>query len=184
MGTLALYGLKGMTDKAQCTALLAHAAVEVWGLHRLPAIIRLSAGKPVFRCQPELHFNLSHSGSFALCALSDEPVGVDIEAVRPRREGLARRILSPGEFAWYEGHGASAEALLTLWTRKEALCKRSGQGLSFPVREITPPLPEDPSGPPYLLSAAGSGWVASVCAAVPPSAGIIWLSPEELASNR
>ena len=32
--------------------------------------------------------SLSHSGGYALCALSEFPVGVDIELVKPHRPGL------------------------------------------------------------------------------------------------
>lgn len=48
----------------------------------------------------ELHFNLSHSGELALCALSYQgPVGIDIEKVKPisRLEGMMARCLSAGE---------------------------------------------------------------------------------------
>lgn len=177
---LKLYGLRGMTDKAQASALLARGAVEAWGLHKLPAVVKLAAGKPVFRGEPELHFNLSHSGSFALCALSDHPVGVDIEALRPRREGLAESILSPEELTWYHTQGSTTQALLTLWTRKEALCKYRGTGLTFPVRDVVPPLPGDPAGPPFIRSISGGGWTASVCAELVTPDEIVWLTPEEL----
>ena len=35
-------------------------------------------GKPYFEGDP-MYFSLSHSGSFALCAVSDRPVGADLE---------------------------------------------------------------------------------------------------------
>ena len=180
VGMLKLYGLRGMTDKAQASALLARSAVETWGLHKLPAVVKLAAGKPVFRGEPELHFNLSHSGNFALCALSDRPVGVDIEALRPRRDGLAEYILSPTELEWYHAQGSTTEALLTLWTRKEALCKYRGTGLTFPVRDITPPLPGDPAGPPFVRSMSGGGWTASVCAELVATDEIIWFTHNDL----
>lgn len=177
---LALFGMTGLTQRSDATLLLARAAARTWGLHRLPATIRLAAGKPVFQDAPELHFNLSHSGSFALCALSDAPVGVDIEAVRPRRPGLAEHILSPAERTWYQANGGDDAALLTLWTRKEALCKKQGSGLTFPVRDITPPLPDVPWGESGMTSFSGGGWVASLCGSGPPPDPITWWTCEEI----
>ena len=173
-----LYGMAGITRKEQAqNELLPRAVSEFWGLSELPAVTKLALGKPVFQSAPELHFNLSHSGTFALCALSEQPVGVDIEVLRPRREHLAEQILSPGELDWYQKNGADPAALLTLWTRKEAWCKKSGQGLTFPVREITPPLPGD-GDEKIMRSYAGEGWRAAVCGAWPYAAEIIWLTPQ------
>ena len=172
-----LFGMSGLTGRDQAkTLLLPRSALELWQLPKLPAVIRLAGGKPVFREQPELHFNLSHSGSLALCALSEEPVGVDIEQIRPRRPGLAEYVLSPEEQLWYRDHGTDDAALLLLWTRKEAWCKRSGKGLTFPVREITPPLPGTSD---ELRSYRGDGGVASVCGCAPLPAEITWLAPTE-----
>ena len=126
-----LYGMAGITRKEQAqNELLPRAVSEFWGLSELPAVTKLALGKPVFQSAPELHFNLSHSGTFALCALSEQPVGVDIEVLRPRREHLAEQILSPGELDWYQKNGADPAALLTLWTRKEAYVKRCGDSLA------------------------------------------------------
>ena len=175
-----LYGLTGLRRKSDATLLLSRAAAKTWGLQTLPEVVRRSTGKPFFRKQPELHFNLSHSGSLALCALSDAPVGVDIEVLRPRREGLAQRILSPEELAWYQNHGEDPAVLLTLWTRKEALCKKNGTGLTFPVRDIQPPLPGSPWGEPAITSFRGEDWVASVCGSGPLPASIQWWSVETL----
>ena len=36
-------------------------------------------GKPYLKGREDLHFNISHSGNFVLCALGECPLGVDIE---------------------------------------------------------------------------------------------------------
>lgn len=36
-------------------------------------------GKPYLAKEPDIHFNLSHSGEWAVCAISSSPVGVDIQ---------------------------------------------------------------------------------------------------------
>ncbi len=91
-----------------------------------------------------LHFNVSHSGDYALYAISpDLEVGVDVELPRIRRtDALARRFFAPGEqerlFALDEP--ARAVAFFKLWTCKEAFLKATGEGLSRSLRsyEINP----------------------------------------------
>jgi phosphopantetheinyl transferase len=93
-----------------------------------------SDGKPGLAGSPSLQFNLSHSGSVALYALSAAgPVGVDVEA-RPasshRRDelALAARALGAGEAARLArlDPGARRREFLRAWTRHEAALKCSG----------------------------------------------------------
>ena len=58
---------------------------------------RMCFCKPYFPRHEELHFNLSHSGALALCALDAAPVGVDIQVIKPLRPALPRRVCSPRE---------------------------------------------------------------------------------------
>ena len=83
----------------------------------------------------ELQFNLSHSGSWAMIAVSlDIPVGIDLE--RPRRFAsaarfgrLVQRICSPAEQAAVAAAGDPEAFLLRLWVRKEAVVKAEGTGV-------------------------------------------------------
>lgn len=85
-------------------------------------------------CAPA--FNLSHSGSLALLAVSEDAglLGVDIEFHRPVRnfQGLATRNFAPPEAARLPGlEGAElAGEFYDLWTLKEAFVKARGDGLS------------------------------------------------------
>ena len=53
-------------------------------------------GKP--ECDNGLCFNISHSGSYVLFALSDSEVGCDIEKIQKVRWKLAKRFFSEGEY--------------------------------------------------------------------------------------
>lgn len=91
-------------------------------------------GKPGLTGGP--HFNLSHSGSTAALAVCRAaPVGIDIEYWRPVEEGLARRFFSNGEIAELSAlPPAQQEAgFFACWTRKEAVIKAVGLGLSMPL---------------------------------------------------
>lgn len=95
-----------------------------------------SHGKPSLRETQGLEFNMSHSGDLALVAVSrNEPVGVDIEVSRqmPRARELARRYLHPDEIRTIETvpPDSRSPVFLTCWTRKEAVLKSTGAGLTL-----------------------------------------------------
>ena len=117
-------------------------------LHCAPSTIRFTyaaQGKPALAEQPssqQLHFNVSHSQESALFAFVwDREVGVDIEAMRSEVEieGIFPSISSPEELSRWETIPASAKraAFFSLWSRKEALVKAIGQGIGYPLQEVT-----------------------------------------------
>ena len=161
-----IYGRKGEDGKKFAYDLLRDAVKLAWDWTELPDIERSERGKPHFSKRPGYWFSLSHSGGYALCALSDDgPVGVDIESVRPRRDSLKTRILSPAEL---EGFDGGWEHFYRIWTLKESWCKREDIPL-YPPRNIeTPPL--CPHG-----NYEGGDWVGAVCCSDEPPRHIIWL---------
>jgi 4'-phosphopantetheinyl transferase len=80
-------------------------------------------------------FNLSHSGELAgLALVRARRIGLDIEAERQLTDAalLARRILGPRERERFEAlpESARGDRLLAVWTRKEAVLKAIGIGIS------------------------------------------------------
>lgn len=150
---------------------LARLAERLWGMRELPAMGRLPGGKPCFPDHPHCQFNLSHSGRLVLCGGGGAPLGVDLEAVRPRRAGLARYVCSPEEYAWYEKLGGDWESLYTIWTLKEARVKCTGQGLRQLPKTIAVPLlaPGQAGELDGLRFRAygGPGWRGAVCCTPP-----------------
>lgn len=168
---MVVYSAEGLTARAQARNLLALAAKEHWGLSPLPEIARREGGKPFFSGREELHFNLSHSGELALCALDSAPVGADIQVVREWRPSLPRRVCAQSELDWLERRPDFWPAFTLLWTLKEARVKESGRGLTSSIREIRVPLPAD--GPIRLdglwfRTWTGPGWAAAVCGHTEP----------------
>lgn len=92
-------------------------------------------GKPYLPDYPDIHFNVSHSGKYVVCAFSDSPVGVDIQVIIPYREKIAKRIVSPEKIREIE-ESTNPDMLFTkYWAEKEALLKMSGCGFSGEVEE-------------------------------------------------
>jgi 4'-phosphopantetheinyl transferase len=89
-------------------------------------------GKPSFPEGPEIHFNISHSGQWAVCAIANKSVGVDVERMRRVNPGLAERFFSPDEVATLRGLPSElqAEKFIQLWTLKESFLKAIGRGLT------------------------------------------------------
>jgi 4'-phosphopantetheinyl transferase len=87
---------------------------------------------------PPLHFNHSRYQDLALFALSSEHVvGIDLEGVRPIRDAddIVSAFFSPREQSHYFSLHASdrVEAFFNCWTRKEAVLKARGDGMSVPL---------------------------------------------------
>ena len=94
----------------------------------LPAVCVTSRGKPYFPDSPH-YFSISHTKRRAVCALSDKPVGVDVEETDRQIDlRLADKILSPAELRRYETAEDKRLALLRLWVLKEAYAKLTGRG--------------------------------------------------------
>lgn len=109
-------------------------------LNRKPEQLDFSSnkyGKP-FLPGCNFQFNLSHSGTFALLAVSPvHKVGIDVEQVRPdvEMDNLGRRFFSQSENS--ELMSILPEVRMTAfyrcWTLKEAYIKAHGLGLSLPL---------------------------------------------------
>ncbi|MCC8123546.1 MAG: 4'-phosphopantetheinyl transferase superfamily protein [Oscillospiraceae bacterium] len=148
--------------------LLDRAVQSFCGITQRPPIARTTEGKPYFPDHPALHFNISHSGPFALCGVGHVPLGVDIECLHQRKPGLPRHVLCEHEYRWFLARGAKWEDFYTLWTLKESRCKQEGMGLRSPPRTIAVPL-LDAGGAAELdglsfRAYSGEGWRAAVCA--------------------
>lgn len=92
-------------------------------------------GKPHLRDYPNVYFNISHSGQFVACAVSDRPIGVDIQKIVSYRRDVAKRVFSPEELSQIESSPDQSAEFTRLWTQKEAYLKMLGIGLSDSLDE-------------------------------------------------
>jgi 4'-phosphopantetheinyl transferase len=137
-------------------------------------------GKPRLQSddQGALEFNLSHSGDLALVAVSsDAPVGVDIERVRPWGPGVddaPAHVFGARERCQLAAVPARLrpEAFTRCWTRKEAIAKAIGTGLSSALAAMDVgvwPL-DEPAGPRFGQGSPVRGWML---AELPTAAGYV-----------
>ena len=85
------------------------------------------AGKPYLIGTPDFCFSLSHTDGAVALAVSPIAVGADIERLREAPRGVAARFFTREEQAYC---AASDAHFFEIWTRKEALAKRSGVPLA------------------------------------------------------
>ena len=99
-----------------------------------PTFIYNEHGAPSLPGGP--YFSLSHSKRGIAVAISDEPIGIDIEAIRPLSEGLVQRAMNPQEQAQIAAAANPEQEFIRLWTRKEAYVKMQGTGIISDMHKI------------------------------------------------
>lgn len=92
-------------------------------------------GKPYIDDR-SISFNISHSGNYVVCILStDTPcIGIDVEEVKPIRLNDFKDIWNDNE--WDDIQGGDPRMFYQYWTRKEAVIKAEGRGLSIPLISV------------------------------------------------
>ena len=93
---------------------------------------RTANGKPYIEGDP-VCFSIAHSGERAVIAVSDHPVGVDCEAVKPRKFSSVLSRFSERERAEICG---DFQKFLYFWTAKEAFIKMRGGTLARDLKRI------------------------------------------------
>jgi 4'-phosphopantetheinyl transferase len=115
-----------------------------------------------------LDVSISHSGETVAVAVSNAgEVGVDVQQVGegPVHE-LSPLVLAESEVR----HVADARDFFTYWTRKEALVKATGDGVTVPLWEV---LVTPPGTPPRLLGYPRQGGLAAQLRDLSPDPGYV-----------
>jgi 4'-phosphopantetheinyl transferase len=115
-----------------------------------------------------LDVSISHSGATVAVAVSAAgAVGVDVQQVQADSvDELSPLVLADSEAR----HVAVARDFFTYWTRKEALVKATGDGVTVPLPEVvvTPP-----GTPPRLLGYPRQGELAAQLRDLSPGLGYV-----------
>jgi 4'-phosphopantetheinyl transferase len=141
-------------DRARCIGaglLLAQAIRRIHPAYTLPPTTAIGPyGKPFLADLPKFHFNLAHSGEWAVCAVADHPVGIDIEHLPYMADviDVAQRCFTPNEqchlFTLPEIDQPAT--FCKLWTIKESYAKATGLGFQLAPEQL-----DIQFGPPIIL---------------------------------
>jgi 4'-phosphopantetheinyl transferase len=123
-------------------------------LNQAPEKIRLNKtafGKPYLVDNPELVFNLSHSGNAFLIAVGSTncQLGVDLEQCKPRADfsALVKKCFAEQEIEYWNRlpEIQKKTEFYRFWTRKEAFVKAIGRGLALGLKQcvINPQKPSE-----------------------------------------
>lgn len=99
----------------------------------LPIIWETDRNGKLFVPDIPFYVNLSHSEDYAVCAVSDREVGVDIQKHKETSESLAARFFTVDEYMYIKSAPDFSSAFYDIWTRKESLIKAAGKGLAIPL---------------------------------------------------
>ncbi|MBR1395405.1 MAG: 4'-phosphopantetheinyl transferase superfamily protein [Prevotella sp.] len=110
--------------------LLKRALQQEFGIDEQPIFQYGPHGKPMLLHHPDIHFNISHCQEAVACAVSRQPVGIDIESVRQYKEQVARYTMNQHELAMIIDDKHPEITFTRLWTMKEARLKLTGQGIT------------------------------------------------------
>jgi 4'-phosphopantetheinyl transferase len=96
-------------------------------------------GKPVLHEPNGIHFNISHSGNWVVCAVDDTVVGIDVEMIKPIDFKIAERFFSRDEYISFmnQPEEIKLKYFYMIWTLKESYIKAEGKGLSIPLNSFT-----------------------------------------------
>lgn len=108
---------------------------EKFGLDYSKEDIRTTKnGKPVLKSN-NAFFNYSHSGTKALCVISTNPVGCDIQLKKEANLDIAKRFFTYAEYQYILSTNPN-DAFYKFWTLKESYLKCIGDGLKKPLNSF------------------------------------------------
>ncbi len=83
-------------------------------------------GQPI--PQDGVHWSLTHKPDWVGAVAARQPVGIDLERVKPVRDGMFTKVASESD--WDLVGGATEATFYQLWTAKEAVVKAEGVGFA------------------------------------------------------
>lgn len=102
----------------------------------LPTFVCGEHGKPTLAERPGVHFNLSHCKQAIAVAVGDKPVGIDVERFIEPSDSLLRYCMSDTEIEQVRQSVHPEQTFAALWTRKEALVKYYGTGITSDLKGL------------------------------------------------
>ena len=111
-----------------------------WGrMHQLPVneqpiFLYNEYGAPYIEGGP--HFSISHCKTGIAVAVSENPIGIDIEVIRTFKADLMRKTMSEDEQKAITSSETPEVEFIRFWTQKEALLKLQGTGIISDLHHV------------------------------------------------
>lgn len=118
--------------------LLYYGLGELFEIDRQEILVeKAQNGKPYLVKQSDIHFNISHSKDYVVCAIALQSVGIDIQFHKEiRLEGVAKRALSEAEYKRFVNADDPQLFFYESWAKKESFIKWTGEGLRKDLRTL------------------------------------------------
>ena len=94
---------------------------------------KTNSGKPYLHGYSNFYFNISHTRTAIVVALSDQEIGVDIEKIKQANFEITCRFFTELEQKYVLDSHDKDKAFYEIWTKKEAYLKYMGNGLKMPL---------------------------------------------------
>lgn len=134
--------------KSYCMLMELLGAVSPTLAYAQPEFVYNEYGKPSLKDRPDLYFSISHTKCAILVAISNRPIGVDVEQIRHPSDGLVERTMNRVEqdlisasrvqHLSHDSHSCPNPdtAFTALWTQKEAVLKLRGTGIVDDLQDV------------------------------------------------
>ena len=103
-------------------------------INQQPTFLYNDYGAPYIEGGP--HFSISHCKTGIAVAVSENSIGIDIEAIRAFKTDLMRKTMNKDEQQCILTSNKPEIEFIRLWTQKEALLKLQGTGIIADLHDV------------------------------------------------
>lgn len=120
--------------KMLCELLAEWSRVHQLPINQQPIFLYNDYGAPYIEGGP--HFSISHCKRGIAVAVSENPIGIDIESIRSFKPELMRKTMNEDEQLRITSSAIPEVEFIRLWTQKEALLKLQGTGIISDLHHV------------------------------------------------
>lgn len=120
--------------KMLCELLAEWSRVHQLPINQQPIFLYNDYGAPYIEGGP--HFSISHCKRGIAVAVSENPIGIDIESIRTFSPELMRKTMNEDEQLRITSSAIPEVEFIRFWTQKEALLKLQGTGIISDLHHV------------------------------------------------
>ena len=120
--------------KMLCELLTEWSRVHQLPINQQPTFLYNDYGAPCIEGGP--YFSISHCKRGIAVAVSENPIGIDIEAIRTFSPDLMRKTMNEDEQLRITSSAIPEVEFIRFWTQKEALLKLQGTGIISDLHHV------------------------------------------------